>query len=144
MFLCEAVVFTCSILMVVWDMASNEGMEGYDDMPAYTALCSISTFCALATTILMLLVPPHVRSCTTCAIPLIMPSAAKPRDVVEVRLLYLCCCQVCKSEVCKSRFGAHGKSREFEQCWQLLPQSSQLLARCSHQVFVQIKWRPNA
>jgi hypothetical protein len=68
MFSCEAVVFTCSILVVVWDMASSHGLEGYDDMPAYTVLCSISTFLALAMTLSMLSVPAHVRSCTTCAI----------------------------------------------------------------------------
>jgi hypothetical protein len=70
MFLCEAVIFICSILIVVWDMASSDGMEGYDDMPVYTVLCSISTFCALAVTLSMLLVPTHVRSFTTGAIPL--------------------------------------------------------------------------
>jgi hypothetical protein len=70
MFLCEAVIFICSILVVVWDMASNEGMEGYDDMPVYTVLCSISTFCALLLTISLLLVPHHVRSCITGAIQL--------------------------------------------------------------------------
>jgi hypothetical protein len=75
MFLCEAVIFICSILVVEWDMASHEGMEGYEDMPAYTVLCSISTFLALAMTLSMLLVPTHVRSCTTCDTPLIMPNA---------------------------------------------------------------------
>jgi hypothetical protein len=68
MFSCEAVVFTCSILVVVWDMASSHGMESYEDMAAYTVLCSISTFLALAMTLSMLLVPAHVRGCTTCVI----------------------------------------------------------------------------
>jgi hypothetical protein len=67
MFLCESVIFICSILVVVWDMASSDGMEGYEDMPVYTVLCSISTFLALAMTLSMLLVPTHVRSYTTCA-----------------------------------------------------------------------------
>jgi hypothetical protein len=69
MLLCEAAIFICSILMVVWDMASSEGMEGYQDMAVYTVLCSISTFLALATTLSLLLVPTHVRSCTNTYMP---------------------------------------------------------------------------
>jgi hypothetical protein len=76
MLLCEAVIFTCSILMVVWDMASNEGMKGYQDMAVYTVLCSISTFFALAVTLSLLLIPTHVRSCTPVIMPL-MPSKAQ-------------------------------------------------------------------
>jgi hypothetical protein len=68
MFVSEAVVFICSILVVVWDMASHEGMEGYDDMHMYTVLCAISTFCALSMTLSLLLIPTHVRDCTTAAV----------------------------------------------------------------------------
>jgi hypothetical protein len=70
MLLCEAAIFTCSTLMVVWNMASDEGMEGYQDMEVYTVLCSISTFFALAVTLSLLLVPTHVRSCTPVMMPL--------------------------------------------------------------------------
>jgi hypothetical protein len=65
MLVCEAAIFTCSVLMVVWNMSSSDGMEGYEDMTVYTVLCSISTFCALAITLSLLLIPTHVRSCTT-------------------------------------------------------------------------------
>jgi hypothetical protein len=60
MLLCEAAIFICSILMVEWDMTVN-GDVGYEDMKAYTVLCSISTFLALGTTLSLLLVPKHVR-----------------------------------------------------------------------------------
>jgi hypothetical protein len=75
MLLCEAAIFTCSILMVVWNMASKEGMEGYQDMEVYTVLCSISTFFALAVTLSLLLVPTHVRSCTPVIMPLMATKA---------------------------------------------------------------------
>jgi hypothetical protein len=65
MLVCEAAIFTCSILMVLWNMASNRGMVGYEDMAVYTVLCSISTLFAITVTLSLLLVPTHVRSCTT-------------------------------------------------------------------------------
>jgi hypothetical protein len=77
MLLCEVAIFICSILLVVWDMA-REGMEGYQDMAVYTVLCSISTFFALAITLSLLLVPTHVRSCTTSYMPLNQSTAQKP------------------------------------------------------------------
>jgi hypothetical protein len=77
MLLCEVAIFICSILLVVWDMASSEGMEGYQDMAVYTVLCSISTFFALAVTLSLLLVPTHVRSCTTSYMPLNQSTAQK-------------------------------------------------------------------
>jgi hypothetical protein len=89
MFLCEAVIFICSILMVVWDMVSTDGMEGYEDMPVYTVMCSISTFCALAMTLSMLLVPTHVRSFTTGAFPLNQENAQ-----IAVMLSTFFCCVV--------------------------------------------------
>jgi hypothetical protein len=61
MFLCEAAIFICSILLVKWDMVSDDGVEGYDDMEVYTVLCSVSTFFALSITLALLLVPTHVR-----------------------------------------------------------------------------------
>jgi hypothetical protein len=64
MFLCEAAVFICSVLLVKWDMVSDRGMAGYEDMEVYTVLCSVSTFLALAITLTLLLVPTHVRICS--------------------------------------------------------------------------------
>jgi hypothetical protein len=69
MLLCESVIFICSILVMVWDMATNVGMEGYEDMRMYTVLCSMSTFFALSMTLSLLLVPTHVRSCSSGDIP---------------------------------------------------------------------------
>jgi hypothetical protein len=89
MFICEAVVFICSILVVVWDMASNEGMEGYNDMHMYTVLCSISTFCALLQTLSLLLIPTHVRRSTTDAISLHPSSAQKQCNAAQVSVLKL-------------------------------------------------------
>jgi hypothetical protein len=70
MLVCEAATFTCSILMVVWNMTSSGGMEGYEDMAVYTVLCSVSTFFAITVTLSLLLVPTHVHSCTTGHMPL--------------------------------------------------------------------------
>jgi hypothetical protein len=91
MLLCEAAIFICSILMVIWDMASSEGMEGYQDMAVYIVLCSISTFLALATTLSLLLVPTHVRSCTTSYMPLKQSTAQKHCDSVQASLLCSSC-----------------------------------------------------
>jgi hypothetical protein len=84
MLLCEAAIFISSTLMVVWDMASDEGMEGYQDMEVYTLLCSISTFFALAVTLSLLLVPTQVRSCTTWDMPLKLNNAQKHCVAVQV------------------------------------------------------------
>jgi hypothetical protein len=64
MLACEATIFICSILIVVWDMTVSEDMADYEDMRAYTVLCSMSTFLALGTTLSLLLVPKHVRICS--------------------------------------------------------------------------------
>jgi hypothetical protein len=65
MLLCEAAIFICSLLVVKWDMAAGESMEGFEDMAVYTVLCSISTLFALVVTLSLLFVPTQVRSCTT-------------------------------------------------------------------------------
>lgn len=65
MLLCEATIFVCSILAVKWDMTARGSIEGFEDMAVYTVLCSISTFFALTVTLLLLLVPTHVRNFTT-------------------------------------------------------------------------------
>jgi hypothetical protein len=62
MLLCESVIFICSILLVVWDMAAD-GTGDFEDMEVYTFMCSVSTFFALAITLSLLLVPTHVRVC---------------------------------------------------------------------------------
>jgi hypothetical protein len=62
MFLCEMVGLVCSILIVKWDMAADGGQGGYQDMAVYSVMCGISTACALATTISLLVVPAHVRT----------------------------------------------------------------------------------
>jgi hypothetical protein len=69
MFLCEATIFVCSVLVFHWDMASDGSIEGFEDMAVYTALCSISTFFALAVTLSLLLIPTQVRSCNACCDP---------------------------------------------------------------------------
>jgi hypothetical protein len=143
MFLCEAVIFICSILMVVWDMVSTDGMEGYEDMPVYTVMCSISTFCALAVTLSMLLVPTHVRSFTTGAFPLNQSNA----QVAVMLSRFLCCI----SPIC---WFLHVRG-VYKQVWNTLEEhgfcaalataaKSQLLARCRHQDIVQIRWRVQA
>jgi hypothetical protein len=141
MFLCEAMIFICSILIVVWDMVSTDGMEGYEDMPVYTVLCSISTFCALAMTLSMLLVPTHVRSFTTGTIPL---SSRGHRNAVVLSRFLLFISPIFglfRSGVYMSRFGALWKRRELADCCQLLLQSFQLPASCGHQGIVQIRLR---
>jgi hypothetical protein len=62
MFLCEVVGLACSILIVKWDMAADGGQGGYQDMAVYSVMCGISTACALAITISLLVVPAHVRT----------------------------------------------------------------------------------
>jgi hypothetical protein len=62
MLLCEAVGFTCSILIVKWDMTADGGQGGYADMAMHRAMCAASTLCALAITITLLVVPSHVRT----------------------------------------------------------------------------------
>jgi hypothetical protein len=64
MLLCEAAILVCSILLVKWDMVTDDGVEGYEDMEVYTVLCSVSTFLALSITLSLLLVPTHVRICS--------------------------------------------------------------------------------
>jgi hypothetical protein len=83
MLFCEAATFICSILMVVWDMTSNRGMEGYEDMAVYTLLCSVSTFFAITVTLSLLLVPTHVRSCTTRQMPLTLSNGQKDCSAVS-------------------------------------------------------------
>ena len=66
MLVCEAATFTCSALALRWKMADGS-LEGFQDMGFYTVMCAISTFCALAVTLLLLFVPtqvcPHLELC---------------------------------------------------------------------------------
>ena len=60
MLVCEGTIFTCSALALKWQM-SDDSLEGFQDMGIYTVLCAISTFFALAVTLLLLFVPTQVR-----------------------------------------------------------------------------------
>lgn len=60
MLLCEATVFTCSILALKWEMTAYGGEGGYEDMALYSMMCSISTVAALLITVTLLIVPEHV------------------------------------------------------------------------------------
>jgi hypothetical protein len=85
MLVCETAVFICSILMVVWDIGSDGTIEGYEDMAVYTVPCSIATFFALIMTLSLLLVPTHVRSCSSCDILLTL-NEQKQEDAAEFSL----------------------------------------------------------
>eukprot|EP00892_Ulva_mutabilis_P001521 jgi/Ulvmu1/1136/UM107_0009.1 len=57
MLLCEAAIFVGAVLISQKDMLAEAGTAAASDMRSYTILCSISTFCALLTTALLLVVP---------------------------------------------------------------------------------------
>lgn len=61
MFVCKAVVLTCSLLILNWGMTADGGLSAYDDMKLYSVMCSISTFTAFGITMITLVVPEQVR-----------------------------------------------------------------------------------
>ena len=66
MLVCEGVTLTSAALSLRWQMA-DDSLEGFQDLGFYTVMCAISTFCALAVTLLPLFVPtqvcPRLESC---------------------------------------------------------------------------------
>ena len=75
MLMCEAAIFTCSVLSLRWQMADHS-QEGGQDMAMYTVLCAVSTFCASATTILLLVIPTQVCTRSELCVLLIIAQKA--------------------------------------------------------------------
>ena len=64
MLVSEVTVLTASLLALRWDMTTDGGTGGYQDMRIYSVMCSMSTFCAFLLTVTIMVVPEHVCTCS--------------------------------------------------------------------------------
>lgn len=61
MFAAELGVLVGTVVLQMYGMAGDTGLENHPDMHSYAILCGISTFGCLSTTLLSLLLPPDLQ-----------------------------------------------------------------------------------